>query len=243
MGISENIVMETTKRGAEALGISVSDSVVAAFGTYFRFLTEHAQNYNLTTITEAEDVANLHFLDSLALLNVMNFDKLNVIDIGSGAGFPGVPLKMVCPDMDLTLLDATGKRVDFLSKLCDTLSISALCIHARAEEASHDSDMREQYDIATSRAVAQLNILCELCLPFVRVGGYFLAMKGASSEVEVEDAQSAIETLGAIVEKSVDYTIPETEVTHRVIVIRKTSPTPEKYPRRFAKIQKSPISS
>jgi 16S rRNA (guanine527-N7)-methyltransferase len=241
MKISENIVMETIRKGAEALDVSVSDSVIPAFGKYFRFLTEHAQNYNLTAITEAQEVANLHFLDSLALLNVIDFEKMNVIDIGSGAGFPGIPLKMVCPSIDLTLLDATSKRVDFLSKLCDTLDISAHCIHARAEEASHNSDMREQYDIVTSRAVARLNILCELCLPFVRVNGYFLAMKGVDSVIEVENSQSAIETLGAIVEKTVDYAIPGTEVIHRVVVIRKTSPTPEKYPRRFAKMQKMPL--
>jgi len=152
-----------------------------------------------------------------------------------------LPLKIAEPSVELTLLDSKGKRVEFLSVLCTALGIDAVCINIRAEEAAVLPDMRERYDIAVSRAVARLNVLCELCLPFVCIDGMFLAMKGVGSEQEQEEAQGAIQVLGAEYENAWDYTIPGTDIRRRVVVIRKVSATPTGYPRRFARIKKSPI--
>jgi len=228
-------------RGARKLNIDLPPTAGAAFRAYYDFLDEYGKNVNLTAISGDEEVARLHFLDSLSLLQTAPFKNAKVIDIGSGAGFPGVPLKVAEQTIDLTLLDATGKRVSFLSELCAKLHIDATCIHGRAEEAAHNVEMRECYDIAVSRAVAQLNVLCELCLPFVRVGGLMVAMKSTDSELEVDEAKTAMEALGAELEESIDYTIPDTDIVHRVVIIRKAKNTTEKLPRRFAKIQKSPL--
>lgn len=208
---------------------------------YYDLLSKRGENINLTAISGAKNVTELHFLDSIAPLYFAPFLNKKVIDIGSGAGFPGVPLKLAEPTIDLTLLDATKKRVNFLSELCCVLSINAICIHARAEDAAHNPQIREQYDICVSRAVAKLNILCELCLPFVAVGGLFIAMKSTGSDEELEASQNAITTLGAITQQQDNYTIADTDITHRIIVIQKTSPTPDKYPRRFSRIQNSPL--
>jgi len=213
----------------------------AAFRAYYDFLKKRGQNVNLTAISGAKEVARLHFLDSIALLNATPFKAMKVIDVGSGAGFPGVPLKIAETTIDLTLLDATGKKVSFLSDLCTEVNIKSTCINARAEEAAHLPDMREQYDIAVARAVARLNVLCELCLPFVCVGGYFIAMKSLDSTDEIEEAQSAVTALGAELKEHYDYTIPGSEVAHRAVIIHKTAETPKKYPRRFARMQKSPL--
>ena len=160
-----------------------------------------------------------------------------VIDVGTGAGFPGLALKIACPDMELTLLDSLDKRIGFLRGTCAKLGFDDVeCVHARAEEIP--DRYRQSFDFAVSRAVARLNLLCELCLPFVRTGGVFLAMKGPDCAAELDEARSAIRKLGGTYERTVRYTIPGTDVTHSVVVIRKTAPTPPKYPRRWAKMQK-----
>ena len=195
---------------------------------------------NLTAITDPDQVATLHFLDSLAVWQGADLSGKEIIDVGTGAGFPGVPLKIAHPDIRLTLLDSLNKRVDFLREVCDTLSLTDVtCVHGRAEEfaAGH----REQYDAAVSRAVANLRLLAELCLPLVKVGGVFLAMKSTECEEELAEAKNAIKLLGGKTEQVVDYTIPTTDVVHRLVVIRKLSPTPAKYPRRFAQIKKQPL--
>ena len=238
------IISETeaaVTRGAEGLGIELPCGASAAFASYYELLGKRGKDVNLTSISGEEDVARLHFLDSIALLNVYDLKNTRVIDVGSGAGFPGVPLKLAEPSIDLTLLDATGKRVAFLSELCKKLEIDAVCLHARAEESAQIEDMRERFDAALSRAVARLNILCELCLPFVRVGGVFIAMKGVDSADEIAEAGGAIAALGAQLQGCADYIIPGTDITHRAVLIRKTSKTPGKYPRRFARIQKDPL--
>jgi len=239
--VISDAIFAIIEKGASALNIELPPEAGAAFGTYHDFLEKRGQIVNLTAISGAEDVARFHFLDSLALMSAASFNGTNVIDIGSGAGFPGVPLKIAQPSMKLTLLDSTGKRVAFLTDLCVELGIEATCLHARAEDAAREADMREQYDIALSRAVARLNTLCELCIPFIRIGGLFIAMKGVDSDNEVAEARSAIETLGAELQECRDYTIPGTDVTHRAVLIRKTAETPSKYPRRFARIQKTPL--
>jgi len=229
------------EQGAKELYIDLPPEAGAAFRAYYDFLEKRGQTVNLTAISGAGEVACLHFLDSLALIGCTSFKESRVIDIGSGAGFPGIPLKVAEPSIDLTLLDATGKRISFLSELCVELGLEAACVNARAEEAAHFPELREQYDIVVSRAVARLNILCELCLPFVRVGGTLIAMKSIDSDGEVKEAQNAIKLLGAELQENFDYTIPGTDITHRAVLISKIEATPEKYPRRFAKIQKASL--
>jgi len=236
-----DVITSIMAHGAKALNIELPPEAEAAFEMYYDFLEKHGQLVNLTAISGAKDVARLHFLDSLALLNVTEFNHKSVIDIGSGAGFPGVPLLIAKPSINLTLLDATGKRINFLTALCELLGIKATFIKARAEEAAHMPDIRESYDIVLSRAVAPLNILCELCIPFVRIGGLSIAMKSVDSAEEVDEARSAINILGAELLSHADYTIPGTETTHRAIVIRKASNTKSELPRRYAKIKKSPL--
>ena len=228
-------------QGASELNIVLPPDIEAAFGAYYNLLKTRGENINLTSVSGAENVTQIHFLDSLALLTVTSFKNTKIIDIGSGAGFPGVPLKLAEPSVNLTLLDATGKRVDFLKELCSLLGISADFLHARAEDAAHEPDKREKYDICVSRAVAKLNILCELCLPFVKPKGLFIAMKSIDSEKELDAAKTAITTLGAQIYKCVDYRIPGTDIIHRAVLIQKNSKTPETYPRKFARIKKTPL--
>jgi len=239
--VMSDCIFAIISQGTKKLNIELPPGNEAAFRAYYDFLEKRGQSVNLTAISGAEEVARLHFLDSVALLNAADFKRKAVIDIGSGAGFPGVPLKLAEPSITLTLLDATGKKIAFLTELCAELGIEANCITARAEEAAHLPEMREKYDVAVSRAVARLNTLSELCLPFIRVGGIFVAMKSIDSEDELAEAQNAIKELGAELCGQYDYTIPDTDITHRAVLIQKTSETPDKYPRRFAKIQKSPL--
>lgn len=197
---------------------------------------------NLTGITAPFDVATLHFLDSLFLQKYVNFSGKNILDLGSGAGFPGIPLAIANPDCSVTLLDAQEKRILFLTEaaiLCNLPNVTA--IHGRAEELGQSPIYREQYDIVTSRAVASLPMLCELALPLLKPGGVFLAMKSTDSQEEVDAAGRAISLLGGQLLPHVDYDIPDTNVTHRVIRIEKIAATLAKYPRRFAKIQKAPL--
>lgn len=192
---------------------------------------------NLTAITEPEQVAKLHLLDSLSVLCAENLDGKSLIDVGCGAGFPGVPLKIACPGLKLTLLDSLGKRMNWLSQILPALGVDAQCVTARAEEAA--ADRREQYDIATSRAVARLPILLELTAPFVKVGGAVLAMKGAAAREELQESQHAIRALGLKLERICSFPIDGSD--HAVIVLRKIAPTPKQYPRRYAKIKQSPL--
>ena len=213
---------------------------VPALLRYAEALVETNKVMNLTAITEPADIATLHFLDSAALLKLVDFQNKSVVDVGTGAGFPGMPLRILEPSIRLTLLDSLNKRIDFLKEVCDDLGLRDVdCVHARAEEFA--AQHREGFDIVTSRAVANLRMLSELCLPLVKVGGFFLSMKSVDSDAELEDAQQAIAILGGRVTDVKDYVIPGTEVTHRVIFVQKLKETPKKYPRAFAKIKKSPL--
>ena len=200
-------------------------------------LIEKNRVMNLTAITEPEAVAELHFVDCISVLHAEPFAHRRVIDVGCGAGFPGVPLKIAEPTIELTLLDSLGKRMVWLSELLPRLGVDAQVVTARAEE--YVTGCREQFDIATSRAVARLNLLAELCLPYVKPGGAFLAMKGALTDEEVTQARRAIAVLGGRVERIYEY--PVADAVHKVVVIRKERPTPKQYPRAFAKIKKAPI--
>ena len=224
--------------GLTQMGLSTEG--IPSLIRYADLLVEKNKVMNLTAITEPGDIATLHFLDSVAMLTLADLKGKKMADIGTGAGFPGMPLRIVEPSIRLTLLDSLNKRIDFLKEVCDDLGLSDVeCIHGRAEEFAVGH--RESYDIVTSRAVANLQMLSELCLPLVKVGGYFLSMKSVDSEQEVNDAKNAIKTLGGRIEKVVDYTIPGTEVQHRLIFIKKMQETPKKYPRAFAKIKKNPL--
>ena len=241
MSTNNNDIASLVSSGANDLSVSLPDNAIEAFQTYYELLKERGKGVNLTTVTGARDVAQLHFLDSISLLNVHSFEAASVIDIGSGAGFPGIPLKIAEPSITLTLLDSSGKRINFMSEVCESLNLDANCVLARAEDFAREEENREKQDIAVSRALAKLNILAELCLPLVRVGGAFIAMKGVESNEEIKNAKKSLDILGGKLVEYIDYNIPDTNIVHRAVVIEKTSETPIKYPRRFARIQKSPL--
>lgn len=230
---------ETLRSGAEALSLSLSAQQADTFCRFGEELIEKNKVMNLTAITEPREVARLHFLDCMALLNLGDFQGKTVVDVGCGAGFPGVPLKIAEPSIQLTLLDSLRKRIDWLAEVLPELGVEAACVSARAEEFA--ADHRESYDFAVSRAVARLNMLSELCLPLVKVGGAFVAMKAVDSDEELSQAARGIGMLGGKIEKIVDYTVPGTDTVHRAVVIRKVKKTPNQYPRRFAKIKQSPL--
>ena len=224
--------------GLTTLGLPTGG--IPALIRYADLLVEKNKVMNLTAITEPADITALHFLDSAALLTLADWKGKTVADIGTGAGFPGLPLRIVDPSIRLTLLDAQNKRVEFLKEVCGELGLADVeCVHARAEEFA--ADHREGFDLVTSRAVAALPLLCELCLPLVKVGGYFAAMKSVDADAELASAAHAIEVLGGAVDHVTDYAIPGTEVHHRVIFIKKCRETGKKYPRAFAKIKKNPL--
>ena len=226
---------EILREEARRLGLSLNETQLTQCERFSDALLEKNRVMNLTAITEPEAVARLHFADCLALLTVEDFRGKRVIDVGCGAGFPGVPLKLGEPSIELTLLDSLQKRVNWLRETLETLAVPAQCIAARAEEYGH----REEYDIAVSRAVARLNVLCELCLPFVRVGGCFIAMKAAAAREELDEAAHAVAVLGGRIERVVPYAVGDAE--HCAVVLRKVRPTPPAYPRRFSKIKQSPL--
>ena len=230
-------MLTTLRQGLPGLGLTLSDETTQKLRDFGAAVVEKNKVMNLTAITEPEQVAKLHLLDSLSLLSVMDLSGKRMIDVGCGAGFPGVPVKIACPEVDLTLLDSLGKRMNWLETILPELGVEAKCVTARAEEAV--AQCREQYDVATSRAVARLNILLELTAPFVKIGGYVLAMKGAAAQEELEEAKSAIHKLGLKLEKVVQFPVEDT--AHAVIVLKKVSATPAKYPRRYAKIKQSPL--
>ena len=228
---------QTLLAGLPAYSVTLSDGQIDTLCRFGEALIEKNAVMNLTAITEPSAVAQLHFLDCIALLNAADFREKRVIDVGCGAGFPGVPLKIAEPSIRLTLLDSLAKRMNWLSETLPALGVDAEIITARAEEFA--AQRREQYDLATSRAVARLNVLAELCLPYVRVGGKFLAMKGALAQEEVEEARRGLERLGGHVLRILEY--PVADAVHKAVVIEKLRPTPQQYPRAFAKIKKSPL--
>lgn len=231
---------ELLKNGFSAMKLSVSDAQIAQLEDFTARMLDTNKVMNLTRITDPKEIAEKHLLDCASLLQAADFSKKSVVDVGCGAGFPGMPLHILCPSCELTLLDSLGKRIRFLQGCIDEMNLSNIeAVHARAEEfaAKH----REQYDFAVSRAVAQLNVLAELSLPLVKQGGAFIAMKSKDTDEELERAEKAIRLLGGEIEKIIDYTIPHTEITHRLVVIRKKNHTPKQYPRPFRKISASPL--
>lgn len=228
---------KTLAGGLPALGLDLNENTQDTLCAFGEAVVEQNKVMNLTAITEPAQVAKLHLLDSLTLLTLEDLKGKRIIDVGCGAGFPGVPVKIACPEAELTLLDSLGKRMQWLETVLPTLGVDAECVTARAEEAV--ASRRETYDFATSRAVARLNILLELTAPYVKVGGKVLAMKGAAAPEELEEAKNAISKLGLKLEKVAEFSIDG--ATHRVIVLKKVAPTPPKYPRRYAKIKQEPL--
>lgn len=235
------MTLETLLReGFAELGLPLDETALRRYRLYADTLAEKNAVMNLTAIEGEEDVARLHFLDCAALLQGFDLRGKSLIDVGTGAGFPGLALKIACPELRLTLLDSLDKRVGFLRECCEKLGFADVdCVHARAEEAPEE--FRAAFDAATSRAVARLRVLCELCLPLLKKGGLFLAMKGPEIDGELEEAKAAVRLLGGSVERVFRYRIPGTEVRHTVVAIRKTGDTPAKYPRPWAQIKKKPL--
>ena len=232
-----DVMKKTLCEGLPRLGLDLSEATCDALCAFGAAVVEQNKVMNLTAITEPDQVAKLHLLDSLSILAVKDLRGKKIVDVGCGAGFPGVPVKIACPEADLTLLDSLGKRMNWLESILPQLGVDATCVTARAEEAV--AKVRETYDVATSRAVARLNILLELTAPFVKVGGYVLAMKGTAAMEELEEAKKAIKTLGLKLEEVREFPVDGT--AHTVIVLKKVAPTPAKFPRRYAKIKQAPL--
>ena len=234
-------MQETLMKATEQMHISLTEKQLEQFELYYRLLVEWNEKINLTAITDSEGVAVKHFADSLSILNYVTiFQNAKVIDIGTGAGFPGIVLKIVRPDIELTLLDSLKKRFLFLDDVLHQLGYTATFIQGRAEEYGQDIDYREAYDLAVSRAVAQLNTLSEYCLPFVRLSGRFVAFKGSNQE-EVTAANHAIQTLGGKLIKAHSFELPFDGGNRTLVEIEKAQPTPDKYPRNNGRIKAKPL--
>lgn len=218
--------------------ITLTENQYEQFQKYFELLAEWNEKMNLTAITDESGVALKHFADSLSLLNFVDIPQnSSLADVGTGAGFPGVVLKIARPDIKLTLIDSLNKRIVFLGEVCAQLGIEAELIHSRAEDGARDEKLRESFDFAVSRAVARMNVLSEYCLPYVKVGGAFCAMKGAQANEEFKESLNAINTLGGKLEKKYFFELPENGGERAIAVVRKVKNTPQKYPRQSGKIK------
>ena len=234
-------MIETLVNALSKENVTLNDTQISQFKKYYQLLIEWNEKMNLTAITEPTEVAIKHFYDSITFLfhtDIKEFGK--VIDVGTGAGFPGIPLKIMRPDIQLTLLDSLNKRLTFLQEVCDNIGIDAEIIHKRAEEGGRDKNLREKFDIATSRAVANMNTLSEYLMPFVKVKGKMVAMKGKNGAEELENAKGAIKTLNGEIVKCDEFLLPNGD-ERTIIVINKKSHTPMQYPRQGGKIKNNPL--
>ncbi len=230
------------KEEAGKIGVLLDETALDRLDLYAEMLVETNKSLNLTAITEPDEILYKHFIDSLSLLTCLEFKKNSeVIDVGTGAGFPGVVLLIARPDLRMTLLDGTNKRLVFIGNVLDALGLNANIVHMRAELAGKDTNFRERFDVVTARAVANLNTLSEICLPFVKLGGYFAPMKSAKTDEEVTNASGAIKLLGGEIEEIKEINI-ENYGERYVVLTKKISQTPPKYPRASAQISKKPLS-
>jgi len=231
------------KKGLEDLGITGTDKILDGFNIYREILVDWNQKMNLTGIEEEKEVYIKHFLDSVSAVSKGYIkDGMSIIDVGTGAGFPGLPLKICLNNLELTLLDSLNKRITFLQEVSKEVGLKDIkFIHGRAEDFGKDDQYREQYDIATARAVAGLPILMEFCVPFVKVGGYFICLKGPNADLELEESKAAMSVLGVEFIEKIDITLPETDLKHNILIFKKTENTPSKYPRKAGKPVKNPI--
>lgn len=234
---------EILKKGIIDFNIDADEKMINDFSVYREILVDWNQKMNLTGIEDEKEVFIKHFLDSVSIFkNGYIKNNMKVIDVGTGAGFPGLPMKIAKRSLDVTLLDSLNKRINFLQEVCKNIDIDDIeFIHGRAEDFGQDENYREQYDIATARAVAGLPVLMEFCIPFVRLGGYFICLKGPNADLELEESKKAMETLGVKFIEKIDIKLPEIELNHNILVFEKTQNTPSKYPRKAGKPSKSPI--
>lgn len=227
----------------EDLGLSLSPLQIDQFLTYYEILLEWNSVMNLTTITDFDEVISKHFIDSLSLIKIIDLNQIKkVIDVGTGAGFPGIPLKIVFPHLEILLLDSLNKRINFLNTIVEQLKLENIsAVHGRAEEMAMNKIYRESYDLCVSRAVANLSTLSELCLPFVKVKGYFVSYKGDVVREELDQAKHAIFLMGGKIEKREDFVLPGTDFNRSLIKIIKQEPTSKKYPRKAGTPSRSPL--
>lgn len=229
--------------GCESLGITLSDRQIEQFLIYYEYLTEKNRVMNLTGITEFSEVMVKHFLDSLAVVKVSDLNVTEkILDLGTGAGFPGIPLKIAFPNPEFLLLDSLNKRIRFLQELIEKCRLEKIsAIHGRAEELAKNKDYRENFDLCVSRAVANLSSLSEYCLPYVKVGGDFVSYKSGNIDIELKEAERAVKLLGGVVEKVEKFQLPGSEIDRSLIVIHKVRETPGKYPRKSGTPSKEPL--
>lgn len=235
--------IELLKNGLKNFNIDPDETMINRFEDYRKLLVEYNKHMNLTSITEQKEVYIKHFLDSVAVFKYGYLaDDISVIDVGTGAGFPGLPYKIVCPNLKLTLLDSLNKRINFLRDVGETIGFNDIqYIHSRAEDAGQNADLREKFDIATARAVANLPVLLELCTPFIKIGGFFICLKGPNAESELELSKKAMDILGVELTEKINVVLPDEELEHKILVFKKVIQTPSKYPRKAGKPSKNPL--
>ena len=231
------------KTGAGSYGLALSEEQAQQFIQYMELLREWNEKINLTAITEPDEVITKHFLDSMSVYATPYVKEgTSVIDVGTGAGFPGLVMKIAKPGIKLTLLDSLAKRLNFLQTVCDETNISDVeFVHSRAEDGGQNPEYREKFDVAIARAVANMSTLSEYLLPFVKVGGYFIAMKGPLADEELANAKKAIATLGGEIAEVAEVDVPFTDLHHRIVVVKKVKPTPKGYPRKAGTPSKKPL--
>lgn len=229
--------------GAKIYGLEFNDTQVKQFMRYKELLKEWNEKINLTAITDDEGIIKKHFIDSISILSSgVIKDNISVIDVGTGAGFPGIPIKIIMPSVRVVLLDSLNKRINFLNTVISELGLSGIeAVHGRAEDFARKDNFRESFDIATARAVANLAVLSEYCIPYVKVGGHFVALKGPAAQEELNESKNAIGTLGGKFIKVIETKIPEEELKHNLVIVEKINKTLDKYPRKAGQIEKKPI--
>lgn len=235
--------IDTLTKGIAELNLDIDKGKLEKFKKYKNLLKEWNEKINITAIKEDKEIDIKHFLDSLTIFKTGKITGgKRIIDIGTGGGFPGVPIKIVEKDVEVVLLDSLNKRLKFLNEVIKELELKDIkTVHERAEDLGNNKEYREMFDIAVSRAVASLNMLSEYCLPLVKINGYFISMKGTESEEEIKQAEKAIKALGGKLEDKIDVRVPHSDIVHSLLVIKKVNHTPTKYPRQSGKIKKNPL--